>query len=272
MFGRIQRLNPLIRMKKSRGAPMVSKAIAPLARTGRSAPEPPKGSVVKRPKASPLSVQAYEAIREKIVTLFFSPGQYLNEAAICEVLGLGRTPVHQALQRLQAEGLVEVIPRKGVIIQPDSIGQILDTLDARLVIEAELARRAAELATDKDAAELERILAIATRRHGGGAIDAFVESDRALHGKIAAMSGNQVLGDFARTLHERSTRFWYLHLWQTIEPVGSGKQHRAIVDAVRARDGAAAAAAMRTHILSLRERLQHIQHAAPRHGFHAIHR
>jgi DNA-binding GntR family transcriptional regulator len=248
---------------------MVPKAAAPPARRD---PEMPKGAPARRPKASSLSMQAYEAIRERIVTLFFSPGQYLNEAAICAVLGLGRTPVHQALQRLQAEGLVEVIPRKGVIIQPDSIGQILDTLDARLVIESELVRRAAERATDKDAAELERILAIANRRHGGGAIDAFVESDRALHGKIAAMSGNQVLGDFAKTLHERSTRFWYLHLWQTIEPVGSGEQHRAIVDAVRARDGAAAADAMRAHIMSLRERLQHIQTAAPRHGFHAMHR
>ena len=255
----------LLRMKKSRGT-TIAKAEA------RGIVEAPRALAAKRPHGSSLSSQAYDAIREKIVTLFFSPGQYLNEAAICDALGLGRTPVHQALQRLQAEGLVEVIPRKGVIIQPDSIGQIIDTLDARLVIESDLARRAAEHATDKDLAELERILAIATRRHGGGAIDAFVESDRALHGKIAAISGNQVLGDFAKTLHERSTRFWYLHLWQTIDPVGSNRQHRAIVDAVRARNPAAAAEAMRVHLASLRERLRHIQSAAPRHGFHTIRR
>jgi DNA-binding GntR family transcriptional regulator len=222
--------------------------------------------------SSSLSKQAYDAIKERIVTLFFSPGQYLNEAAICDVLGLGRTPVHQALQRLQAEGLVEVVPRKGVIIQPDSVGQILDTIDARLVVEVELARRAAEACNESDAAELERALQIAKRKHGGGAIDAFVESDRALHGKIAQMAGNQVLEDFSRTLHERSTRFWYLHLWQTIDTAGSGDQHRTIVNAIKGRNGNAAAAAMRLHIASLREKLIHIQHAAPLHGFHSIRR
>jgi DNA-binding GntR family transcriptional regulator len=221
---------------------------------------------------SSLSSQAYDAIKERIVTLFFSPGQYLNEAAICDVLNLGRTPVHQALQRLQTEGLVEVVPRKGVIIQPDSVGQILDTIDARLVIEVELARRAAQACKQQDAVELERILEIARRKHGGGAIDAFVESDRALHGKIAQMSGNQVLEDFARTLHQRSTRFWYLHLWQTIDTARSGDQHRSIVDAIKGRNVSAAGTAMRSHIASLREKLVHIQHAAPMHGFHSLRR
>jgi DNA-binding GntR family transcriptional regulator len=119
---------------------------------------------------------------------------------------------------------------------------------------------------------LERALQIAKRKHGGGAIDAFVESDRALHGKIAQMAGNQVLEDFSRTLHERSTRFWYLHLWQTIDTAGSGDQHRTIVNAIKGRNGNAAAAAMRLHIASLREKLIHIQHAAPLHGFHSIRR
>src|SRR5260221_14777990 len=84
-----------------------------------------------------LTDQAYEAMKEKVITLYFLPGQYLNEGAICKLLDLGRTPVPQALQRLQLEGLTAVVPRKGVIIQPDSISQILEFLDARLVVESE---------------------------------------------------------------------------------------------------------------------------------------
>jgi DNA-binding GntR family transcriptional regulator len=257
-------------MKRSRTR--VQKAVSPDTKRNRLKVAGGQSARAALKGGSSLSSQAYNAIRERIVTLFFSPGQYLNEAAICDVLSLGRTPVHQALQRLQTEGMVEIVPRKGVIIQPDSVGQILDTIDARLVIEVELARRAAEACSDQDADDLQRILQIAKRRHGGGAIDAFVESDRALHGKIAQMSGNQVLEEFSRTLHERSTRFWYLHLWQTIDMAGSGDQHRSIVNAIKERNSSAAGNAMRSHISSLREKLIHIQRTAPMHGFHSLRR
>ena len=91
--------------------------------------------------------QAFEEIKEKILKLYFLPGQYLNEGALCALLNVGRTPVHQALQRLQHEGLVEIMPRKGVIVQPGSISEILKILDSRATIEAELARNAASHAT-----------------------------------------------------------------------------------------------------------------------------
>jgi DNA-binding GntR family transcriptional regulator len=76
-------------------------------------------------KGGSLAEQVYEQLKEKIITLHFLPGQYLNEGALCAMLGVGRTPVHQALQRLELERLVEIMPRKGVIVQPDSIAEIL---------------------------------------------------------------------------------------------------------------------------------------------------
>ncbi|MGU3495436.1 GntR family transcriptional regulator [Xanthobacteraceae bacterium A53D] len=211
-----------------------------------------------------LTDQAYEAIKEKILTLYFLPGQYLNEAAIGEVLQMGRTPVHQALLRLNVEGLVEIVPRKGVVVQPDSIGQILEVLDARLVVETEIARQAAENGAPEDCAELIAILDRHSREHGGGAIDSFVECDRAFHNKISEMSKARILGDFAKTLHERSTRYWYLHLWQTLDETASDRQHRAIVSALKKRDGAAASEAMREHLQNLRTRVAHLQNTAPR--------
>src|ERR1700753_581213 len=107
---------------------------------------PRKSAAKHKPasKGSSLTVQAYEQIKENILTLNFMPGRYLNEGALSAILDAGRTPLHQALQRLELEGLVEIMPRKGVIVQPDSISEILKILDSRSPAEAELARNAAQ--------------------------------------------------------------------------------------------------------------------------------
>jgi DNA-binding GntR family transcriptional regulator len=216
-------------------------------------------------KSSSLTQQAYEAIKEKVITLYFLPGQYLNEGAICELLHLGRTPVHQALQRLQQEGLIDVVPRKGVIIQPDSISQIIEFLDARLTVETEIARQAALHATPHDIGELQAILDKGGGVHNrGGEINAFVERDHAFHGRICEASQSRVLGDFAKTLHERCTRSWYLHLWQTLDTAASDKQHRSILKAIKNGDGDGAAKAMRDHLSALRDRVSKVQQASAR--------
>jgi GntR family transcriptional regulator, rspAB operon transcriptional repressor len=215
-------------------------------------------------KGNSLAAQAYEQIKERILTLHFLPGQYLNEGALCAMLDAGRTPVRQALQRLEIEGLVEIMPRKGVIVQPDSIAEILKILDSRVTVEAELARNAAERATPGAAEELK---ALARQGYGNGQpadIDTFTAGDRAFHGKFAQLSGNPVLIDFARSLHERSVRYWYLHLWQTMDAKVTIRQHTAIADMIARRDGDGAANAVRDHIESLRERLLKAQRATPR--------
>jgi DNA-binding GntR family transcriptional regulator len=215
-------------------------------------------------KSGSLAAQAYEQIKEKILTLHFLPGQYLNEGALCAMLDAGRTPVHQALQRLELEGLVEIMPRKGVIVQPDSISEILKILDSRATVEADLARKAAEQATPADAEELK---ALAREGYGNGQpadIDAFTTGDRAFHEKFAQMAGNPVLFDFARRLHERSVRYWYLHLWQTMDTRATIRQHSAIADMIARGDGDGAAKAVRNHIESLRERLTKVQSAQRR--------
>jgi GntR family transcriptional regulator, rspAB operon transcriptional repressor len=240
----------------------------------RPAKSPAKSSPAKSSpaKSSSLTQQAYEAIKEKVITLYFLPGQYLNEGAICELLNMGRTPVHQALQRLQQEGLIDVVPRKGVIIQPDSISQIIEFLDARLTVETEIARQAALHATAQDVDDLQLILDHkGDAQNGGGEINAFVECDHAFHAKICEASRSRVLGDFARSLHERCTRSWYLHLWQTLDTSASDKQHRSILKAIKSGDGDAAAKAMRDHLSNLRDRVSKVQQASARTPSHLPH-
>jgi len=229
-----------------------------------------KKSKTGTPAGEKLSLveQAYERIKEKVITLHFLPGQYLNEAAICAQLDLGRTPVHQALQRLHLEGLVEVLPRKGIIVQPDSLAEILKILDSRLTVEPELARSAARRvkAGEIDEDELTRLKAIATATDANVEppdIAAFTSNDRWFHREIATLSGNPMMGDFSRMLHERSTRFWYLNLWQTIDVAATNRQHAYIADAVVAGREEEAGAYMLAHIRALRDRLEKLQKTTP---------
>ena len=220
----------------------------------------PKTPAALRPaKEGSLAEAAYLALKEKIVKLFFLPGQYLNEGALCELLGVGRTPVHQALQRLQHEGLVEVMPRKGVIVQPGSISEILKILDSRVTIEADLARNAASRATAEQAADLKKLARVKLNGGSRSQLDDFVETDRAFHSRFADLAGNPVMADIARQLHDRSIRYWYLHLWQTFDGRASGNEHAAIAEAIARGDGEAAASAVRAHIESLRARLMRAQ-------------
>ncbi|SHN65394.1 GntR family transcriptional regulator [Bradyrhizobium erythrophlei] len=218
-----------------------------------------KQGTARPAKDGSLADAAYIALKEKIVRLFFLPGQYLNEGALCELLGVGRTPVHQALQRLQHDGLVEVMPRKGVIVQPGSISEILKILDSRVTIEADLARNAASRVTAEEAAELKKLARVKVVGDSRSQLDNFVEADRAFHSRFADLAGNPVMSDIAGKLHDRSIRYWYLHLWQTFDGRASGNEHAAIADAIARGDGEAAAAAVRAHLESLRTRLMRAQ-------------
>src|SRR5262249_9516784 len=91
---------------------------------------------------------AYEAIKRRIITCKFKPGECINEASVSALLGLGRTPVHQAIDRLMLEEMVEVIPRKGVIVKPVILQDVMQMIDVRLINEVYCARLAAARADD----------------------------------------------------------------------------------------------------------------------------
>lgn len=213
-----------------------------------------------------LAEQAYAFVKREIITMRLRPSEVLNEAELMALTGIGRTPVHQALQRLELEGLVEIMPRKGVVVLPDSISEIIKILDSRAAVEAELAKAAAAHISTEDGKELLALANATKHARNGPGIDDFIACDRAFHRKLAERSGNSVLSDFAQQLHERSIRYWYLHLWQTMDVQATTRQHAAIAEAIARHDGERAAAAMREHIESLKGRLMQIQDANRRFG------
>jgi DNA-binding GntR family transcriptional regulator len=208
-------------------------------------------------KASPTSRTslrdaAYNAIKHRIITCAFRPGEYINELQLSSHLKIGRTPVHQALDRLMIEGMVEVIPRKGVIVKPVSLNEVLQIIEVRLINETFGSRLAAEHADNSNLAELAEVL----RRTKYWASQRNVENmmllDREFHLLIARSGKNEVLAELLRSLHERSLRFWFISLNAPTQYESVHKQHDAIFAAIRRRDPDKAEVAMRAHIESFR--------------------
>lgn len=210
-----------------------------------------------------LSDQAYEAVREQVLNHKLPVGELLNERWLCERFGFGRTPMHQALQRLHQEELISIVPRKGVLVKPDSIALIIDLLDARQIIEPVLASRAAQHATAADIDDFRRIMAMDTASENSDAVDRFVERDRAFHAKLAEVGGSPVLIEIQKSLHERAMRFWYANLWRTLDESKASNEHEAVVSAIERGDATAAADAMGAHIAEITTRLRQLQSKAP---------
>lgn len=219
-----------------------------------------KKTIVKPAKAPsngsrPLSEMAYNLLKDKLISAQYVPGQFLQETQISADLNLGRTPVNHALHRLQQEGLVEIIPRKGIIVRAESLSEIYLALEARTVVEPYCAGLCAERRSDVDLADLETINADYERLRTTGDKVRLMELDRQFHTKIAEISGNSLIADFLRSVHERMSRIWFLPLWQFHDFGLTGDEHASILAAMRERDSKAANDAMARHIESLRQRI-----------------
>jgi len=231
------------------------KPLSATAETRRKPVHPRRAALtVSERHATPQSLRdlAYEAIKHRIITCTFKPGEYINEAQVSAVLGLGRTPVHQAIDRLMLDGMVEVIPRKGVIVKPVSLDEVLQIVEARLIIEPQAIRLATQRADETEITALGDILGRAQQWTAVRNVEHMMLLDREFHLVLARATRNDVFADILRRLHERSLRFWFISLTDVSHHSEVQEEHGAIVQAVRARDADAAEAAMRRHIESFR--------------------
>jgi|SRR5579872_1079967 len=229
---------------------------APSKRHGVYTETSPATSRAGKGGSDSLRSTAYETIKHQIITCALSPGEYVNEAGLCAQLGLGRTPVHQALQRLMLEGLVEIMPRKGAIVKPISLDEILQIIEVRLVNETYCARLVAERADDRAIRDLEDILQRARQAIRSRNVEQSMLCDREFHTTFARSAGNAVLSELLRRLHERSLRFWFISLRAADHHKSVQDQHEAILDALRKHDPARAEAAVRAHIESFRDNIK----------------
>jgi GntR family transcriptional regulator, rspAB operon transcriptional repressor len=230
--------------------PILRGTVSKMPMIGKSATAARRNSSRRSAAPESLRATAYDIIKHEIMTCALAPGEYINEAGLCARLKLGRTPVHQALHRLMLEGLVEIMPRKGVIVKPVSIDEVAQIIEVRMINEPYCARLVAERATDADIAELSAILQRAeewTRAHN---VEQMMLSDQAFHNVLARIAGNAVLGGVLRRLHDRSLRFWFISLNAPGHHQHVQLEHESILAAISKHDPVRAESAMRAHIKS----------------------
>lgn len=208
----------------------------------------------KRARQS-LSDVAYEELKHRIITLQYEPGSYLNEAKLSDDLEIGRTPVHHAVRRLTHEGLIEMIPRKGLIVKPISLQEVSEIIDLRLVNECYCAGQACENMTAQSSELLRTILDKAETFAKEDDIQSQMMVDREFHEAIAQTAGNQVLAEILRNLHERSMRIWFVSLNNSTHADRVRSDHLTIVEALESGDRDKAEDAMREHILAFKKNI-----------------
>ncbi|WP_407530729.1 GntR family transcriptional regulator [Methylobacterium oryzisoli] len=161
--------------------------------------------------APSLRDQAY-AVLEELITLRVLPaGSLLSETSLSKKLGFGRTPIREALLRLSLEGMVVVLPRRGIIVAEIDTRTQLKILEIRAELERLVVRHAARLAT---AAQRTRMLALADKiRDTARAADgrAFMHVLRECHAVTAEAADNDILAEMIRRVHGLSRRFWFAH-------------------------------------------------------------
>lgn len=189
---------------------------------------------------------AYRWLKQHVGMLPRHEGTFLTEAEVAEATGTSRTPVREALLRLEAEGFLQIVPKKGAFVPPITDAEVEAVMQARGLVEDWCVRRTAPLA-ELLPAELERLLARQEALQGSPA--EFIECDREFHRTIVLAAGNPVLADFYETLRDRQLR---MGLWAIAASVPRARvvlaEHAAIVEGVRSGDPATAAASVAAHL------------------------
>ncbi len=207
-------------------------------------------------KQASLSEQAYESIKQEIVSLKLPPGSVINEAALQGELGLGRTPIREALKRLSLEKLVVIVPRRGMFVTEIGIRDLQQLFEMRLPLESLAARLAARRGTDDHWHRMQAALDDLSMDD----IDnkALINIDRTCHEIIYEAADNEFLRDTLVTHYALSLRLWYYFLSRIGDMREAIIEHRLIMDALRARDSNQAARLMERHIRTFQEEIQQV--------------
>ena len=201
----------------------------------------------RRLRREPIAGQAYLSIKQRILDLAFEPGELLSENGLANEFGLSRTPIREALKRLEGDGLVDVVPQQGTFVSEIRRELVVDAQYARSALECALAADAARLRSDEDVRQLEFNLdgqALAVER---GDYTALYRLDDEMHQRIAAAARRPNVWELVAEVkvHVDRARKLTLQPHHTPNLVG---QHRRIVEAIIAQQSGAAAQAMKIHL------------------------
>ena len=209
--------------------------------------EQPRFIPIKLDNYQPLRDVVFETLRDAIIQGQLRPGERLMEIQLAEEMGVSRTPVREALRKLELEGLIVMIPRKGAYVAGISVKDIVDVFEVRAALESLAAGLAAERITEQELEELERAL-VQISEASSSNLDAVVLTDTNFHEIIYRASRNQRLTQLITNLQEQIQRFRTTSLAQPGRTKTAIEEHRKIVEAISERNVELAQALAREHI------------------------
>lgn len=169
---------------------------------------------ISRRRSKPLNSladKAFHIIEEKIVTLQLTPGSLISEVELSEEINIGRTPTREALQRLAHEGMISILPRRGMIVSEIDIMNQLEIMDLRRVVDRMIAGKAAKRATMEQRERLNKISAAIVIAAKNNNVEDFMHLDGEFD-QIMQKAGRNYFGtQVSETLHAHCRRFWYIN-------------------------------------------------------------
>ena len=201
-----------------------------------------------------LSDRAYAALRDRLVALQIPPGAPIDEESLTGELGVGRTPVREAIRRLALEGLVVVYPRRGTFASAINITSLTDLTDVRTVLEAHAAERAARLRDEDDRAAAGRLIeelgaAESSQR-------SLIELDARVHRFIYRCSRNPYLEQDLDRYLNMSLRIWHL-TWDRLPPLEQRvREHCDLLEAIGDGDAERAGRIARDHVRAFADEMR----------------
>ena len=193
-------------------------------------------------QAASLADRAYVAIRDLIVSLELSPGALIEERQLVESLGIGRTPVREALRRLSQEQLVEVFPRRGMFVTGVDVRDLARISEVRAALEPEAARLASERATDE---ERDDLASLGDDIKRGADL---MGLDERIHRAIYAAAHNHLLEKTLGEYYVLALRIWMIALDRAHDLEEAVEAHRDLIHEIVVGNGDRAADIMRAHV------------------------
>jgi GntR family transcriptional regulator, rspAB operon transcriptional repressor len=195
----------------------------------------------------------YEKIRADILACVLAPGSRVFENDLAQRYKVSKSPVRDALLRLQEQGLIEVLPRKGYLIRPISIGDAHDLYEMRLLLEKSCVRRACDEASDEGLASLNEFRSVEN-----GDLAHWVMYNRNFHRRIAELSGNARMAKMAYEVIDQFDRLTFVGVSAGPSAAASEKfvaEHCEVIDALQARDRSKVTSLINKHISKSQKQL-----------------
>ena len=203
-------------------------------------------------KTVSLADQIFEKLEDDIITGVYSRGEILTELKLVEELGVSRTPIRDALRRLEHERLIQETG-KGSMVLGITADDLIDIMDIRIRIEGLAAYYAAKNITSQQAEELKRSIELQEFYMQRQDVDQMRKMDDRFHEMMYELCGRAVIRDTLQPLHRKALRYRKKSIEDTVRPALSVKEHKAIVDAIVAGDAELAEKLTTEHIVNAKE-------------------